>query len=117
MKTAVRSAQAYIDYVYRRMQQGGWSPFFRDDAVTLGVKSAAVISHLLNNGKLNCDEDGWIPCTVRFLQNGLGLDAEQQERVLTRLKRFGVIEVANRNGIRSVRIDTDRLDRLREEGD
>jgi hypothetical protein len=101
---------AYRAYMTAVTAGGHWSPLPRKWVAALGIKAAALISHTITVGKASADEGGWITATPRFIENGLGFDADCQERVLGRLAALGVVEIRSRGGDRQLRVHTGALD-------
>lgn len=102
----------YGAYLKRRMQAGSWSPHFRDFLLVMTHREAAVVEHLLCLGRARADEDGWVLATADFLETGLQLDTESQEKIFRSLKSKGVVEVEHHGRTRYVRVSTRRIEKL-----
>lgn len=116
--TSPRASYAYKAHAAARLRAGGWIAVPRDLLVALGTRAGVLVAHLISLGQLRADPDGWIMATPRFVEDGVGIPAEAQERILDRLVEDGIAEVTYRHRCRSryIRVDVARIEQIVREG-
>jgi hypothetical protein len=96
----------------RLRNPGAWLAIPRRLVARLSPAQAVVVVHVLNAGERNADPQGWVPYTVAYCRQGLGIEPDRQRSILERLRRAGVIEVDQRPVGRYVRLNIVRLEEL-----
>lgn len=76
---------------------------------SIGINKASVLMYLLNVGQANANAHGWIMATPRFIEKGVGIPEERQERMLMGLQRDGLLEFDRRGGKQWVKINGQRV--------
>jgi hypothetical protein len=102
----------YKSYVYRLSRSGNYFIVPRRYLLTFKARTALLLLHLLNCGQASRDDDGYIPATSDFVAKGIGIDADTQDVILTKLKRLGIVETQKRGfrQMRHIRINLDVLE-------
>jgi hypothetical protein len=103
---------AYRTFVDEVRRGGNFHIVPRRLACALGIISANLLMHLCCVAQSNATSGGWVLATPAFIENGLGLSAERQTRVLARLEERGLVEISQRGERRYIRIDLARVRRL-----
>jgi hypothetical protein len=93
------------------MRAGNWIPVPRHLSKALSPAAAILVMHILSTGKVRASGSGWVPATAAYIDIGIGLSSDQQDRILARLEARGIVEVVTRGTprIRQIRVDTARL--------
>lgn len=104
--------EACKHFLAEHLRAGNWTPLFRNWLATLTLDETALLSSLLNAGKIKADDEGWIPASPSYIQRGVGLDEEAQDAALAALERDGIVEVDESQHIRLFRVNLHRLERL-----
>jgi hypothetical protein len=94
------------------MKRGRYFPKFLDFLQVFTSRESDLLLHIMSCGKLNADLDGFVLATTRFLETGLGIGFDIQERLLARLERRGVIEVKMLRRKRHIRVDCRKIEEL-----
>lgn len=110
-RTTKRCDYDYKRYLDSKIRKGNWFAKPRDYLAIFSCRESDLLLHLMNVGRPMQDR-GWIPATVKFLRQGIGLDAAIQDQLIARLQSRGVLEVEYRGRVRYLRVDYDRVEEL-----
>lgn len=74
--------ERYKAYLTRRCEDGNFFHFFRDYLKVMSLEEAAVLQSIVNMGRGNSTNDGWILCTDAHLEKSLGIRRRARDRVV-----------------------------------
>jgi hypothetical protein len=85
---------------------------------TFKCRTAVFLLHALNVFGAKHTDDGFAQLTPRFVEDGIGIPADVQEKILRDLHRLGIVEVEKLGypKTRHVRLDLDRLEEVLAQG-